>query len=74
PAAAHCLAYTRSAGLAVAVTRLPVGLDAGGGWRDTVLPLPPGTWTDVLTGREVTGELALLFDRYPVALLVRGDA
>ncbi|WP_410588913.1 malto-oligosyltrehalose synthase [Amycolatopsis sp. lyj-23] len=73
PAAAHCLAYTRSPGLAVAVTRLPVGLEAGGGWRDTVLPLPPGVWTDVLTGREVTGDLAALFDRYPVALLVRGD-
>ncbi len=74
PAAAHCLAYTRSPDLAVAVTRLPVGLAAGGGWRDTVLPLPPGVWTDVLTGREVTGDLATLFERYPVALLVRGDA
>ena len=73
-AAEHCLAYTRSAGLAVAVTRLPVGLEAAGGWRGTVLPLPDGVWTDVLTGREVTGDLATLFDRYPVALLVRGDA
>ncbi|WP_206791554.1 malto-oligosyltrehalose synthase [Amycolatopsis sp. MtRt-6] len=73
-AAAHCLAYTRSPGLAVAVTRLPVGLEAGGGWRDTVLPLPDGVWTDVLTGREVTGDVATLFERYPVALLLRGDA
>ncbi|MBE8522277.1 malto-oligosyltrehalose synthase [Amycolatopsis sp. H6(2020)] len=74
PAAKHLLAYTRSPDLAVAVTRLPVGLEADGGWRDTVLPLPDGVWTDVLTGREVTGDLATLFDRYPVALLVRGDA
>jgi (1->4)-alpha-D-glucan 1-alpha-D-glucosylmutase len=58
----------------VAVTRLPVGLEAAGGWGDTVLPLPGGVWTDVLTGREVTGDLATLFERYPVALLVRGDA
>lgn len=73
-AAKHCLAFTRSADLAVAVTRLPVGLEAAGGWGDTVLPLPGGVWTDVLTGREVTGDLATLFERYPVALLVRGDA
>lgn len=73
-AAEHVLAYTRSADLAVAVTRLPVGLEAAGGWGDTVLPLPAGVWTDVLTGREVTGDLAALFERYPVALLVRGDA
>ncbi|GAB3142460.1 malto-oligosyltrehalose synthase [Amycolatopsis stemonae] len=73
-AAEHCLAYTRGADLAVAVTRLPIGLEAAGGWRDTVLPLPAGVWTDVLTGREVTGDLAALFERYPVALLVRGDA
>ncbi|HET6706500.1 malto-oligosyltrehalose synthase [Amycolatopsis sp.] len=74
PAAQHVLAYTRSADLAVAVTRLPVGLEADGGWRDTVLPLPDGIWTDVLTGREVTGDLAALFGHYPVALLLRGDA
>ncbi|UOX84764.1 malto-oligosyltrehalose synthase [Amycolatopsis sp. FBCC-B4732] len=73
-AAEHCLAYTRSADLAVAVTRLPVGLEAAGGWRDTVLPLPDGVWTDVLTGRDATPDVATLFDRYPVALLVRGDA
>ncbi|WP_439378420.1 malto-oligosyltrehalose synthase [Amycolatopsis lexingtonensis] len=73
-AAEHCLAYTRSADLAVAVTRLPVGLEAAGGWRDTVLPLPDGVWTDVLTGRDATPAVAGLFDRYPVALLVRGDA
>ncbi|MGK3203815.1 malto-oligosyltrehalose synthase [Amycolatopsis sp. MEPSY49] len=74
PAAEHVLAFTRSADLAVAVTRLPIGLEAGGGWRGTVLPLPDGVWTDVLTGRDATSDVATLFDRYPVALLVRGDA
>ncbi|MEV6877318.1 malto-oligosyltrehalose synthase [Amycolatopsis sp. NPDC051128] len=73
-AAEHCLSFTRTPDLAVAVTRLPVGLAAAGGWRDTVLPLPDGRWTDVLTGREASQEPATLFDRYPVALLVRGDA
>ncbi|WP_199441941.1 malto-oligosyltrehalose synthase [Umezawaea beigongshangensis] len=77
-AARHALAFSRSPGLVTVVTRLPVGLDARGGWGDTVLPLPagPGTWTDVITGREVDGDcpaLAGLLDRYPVALLVRGD-
>ncbi|MGW5717728.1 malto-oligosyltrehalose synthase [Amycolatopsis sp. NPDC003865] len=74
PAAKHVLAYTRSADLAVAVTRLPVGLEAAGGWRGTVLPLPDGVWTDVLTGREATPDVATLFERYPVTVLVRGDA
>ncbi|MEC3974218.1 malto-oligosyltrehalose synthase [Amycolatopsis sp. H20-H5] len=72
-AADHALVYTRAADLVVVATRLPVGLAAAGGWRDTVLPLPEGTWTDVLTGRP-TGDrpaLAELLDRYPVALLVR---
>ncbi|WP_326947687.1 malto-oligosyltrehalose synthase [Amycolatopsis sp. NBC_01307] len=73
-AADHVLAYTRSPGLVVAVTRLPNGLAAAGGWRDTVLPLPDGVWTDVLTGRDATPDVATLFGRYPVALLVRGDA
>jgi (1->4)-alpha-D-glucan 1-alpha-D-glucosylmutase len=73
-AADHVVAYTRSPDLAVAVTRLPVGLAADGGWRDTVLPLPRGEWTDVLTGRPAATVLADQFDRYPVALLVRGDS
>ncbi|MDT7799542.1 MAG: (1-_4)-alpha-D-glucan 1-alpha-D-glucosylmutase [Actinomycetota bacterium] len=73
-AADHVLAYTRGSGLVVAVTRLPIGLEKAGGWRDTVLPLPDGVWTDVLTGRDATPDLATLFDRYPVVVLVRGDA
>ncbi|ACU38935.1 malto-oligosyltrehalose synthase [Actinosynnema pretiosum subsp. pretiosum] len=75
PASAHALAFERT-GLITVATRLPVGLARAGGWGGTVLPLPPGEWTDVLTGRVVTGSapaLADLLDRYPVALLVRGD-
>ncbi|WP_328610907.1 malto-oligosyltrehalose synthase [Amycolatopsis sp. NBC_00345] len=75
-AADHLLAFQRGEDLAVAVTRLPVGLARDGGWRDTVLPLTEGVWTDALTGHTV-GErpaAAPLFDRYPVALLVRGDS
>lgn len=75
-AAEHAVAFTRSADLVAVATRLPVRLAAGGGWQDTVLPLPAGTWTDVITGDRVEAvpSLAALLDRYPVALLVRGDS
>jgi (1->4)-alpha-D-glucan 1-alpha-D-glucosylmutase len=74
-AADHAIAYERGEGLVVVATRLPVGLDALGGWHDTTLTLPAGEWTDVLTGDVVDGteaRLASVLDRYPVALLVRG--
>ncbi|MEJ2887043.1 malto-oligosyltrehalose synthase [Actinomycetospora aeridis] len=80
-AADHALAVARGgpAGrerLVAVATRLPVGLAAAGGWRDTVLPLPGGAddWTDVVTGRPVEGSapaLGSVLDRFPVALLVR---
>ncbi|MGW6936521.1 malto-oligosyltrehalose synthase [Lentzea sp. NPDC054927] len=71
PAAEHVLAFERSGVITVA-TRLPVALERKG-WQDTVLPLPGAKWTDVLTGRPATEDLASLLDTYPVALLVRGD-
>ncbi|MCG8922734.1 malto-oligosyltrehalose synthase [Lentzea sp. CC55] len=70
-AAEHVLAFERSGVITVA-TRLPVGLERKG-WQGTVLPLPAGTWTDALTGRPATEDLASLLGTYPVALLVRGD-
>ncbi len=79
PAAEHAIAFARSAQLVAVATRLPVGLAAGGGWADTVLPLPDGAaaWTDVLTGTPVESSaprLAQVLARYPVALLVRSDS
>ncbi|AUG76570.1 Putative maltooligosyltrehalose synthase [Kitasatospora sp. MMS16-BH015] len=73
PAAAHLLAFARGPEVITAVTRLPYGLAHAGGWRDTTLDLPPGTWTDELTSRRFAGPVALLelFDPYPVALLTR---
>ncbi|WP_425840063.1 malto-oligosyltrehalose synthase [Microbacterium sp. PA5] len=71
PASGHAIAFDRGGALAVA-TRLPVGLAAAGGWRDTVLLRHSGPTVDVLTGRLFAGgELALaeLLDLYPVALL-----
>ncbi|WP_242532455.1 malto-oligosyltrehalose synthase [Nocardioides sp. S5] len=71
-AAGHAVAYDRGGAIAV-VTRLPVGLEAAGGWGDTTLDLPPGTWHDVLTGLDTDGRLADLLAVHPVALLVRKD-
>ncbi|MBE7189837.1 malto-oligosyltrehalose synthase [Jatrophihabitans endophyticus] len=71
PAADHVLAFDRGGAVTVA-TRLPVGLAAAGGWRDTTVELG-FEGTDVLTGRRVgpTVALADLLDRLPVALVVR---
>ena len=77
PAADHLFAFARGGGHLVAVaTRLPATLQRAGGWRGTTLPIGPGPWTDVLTGQPVpSGWVAAedLLQRYPVALLVRGD-
>ena len=49
------------------------GLRRGGGWAGTVLPLPAGTYQDLLSGATHTGPrplLATLTERHPVALLI----
>ncbi|AHH99730.1 malto-oligosyltrehalose synthase [Kutzneria albida] len=74
PAAEHALAFARGDGLVAVATRLPVGLERSGGWRDTVLRLPHGRWTDALTGIPIHEEapaVGELLSRYPVALAVR---
>lgn len=81
PAAEHCLAFARSPGLLVVATRLSARLAAAGGWRDTVLPLPPGRWAPLAgtpgphgTSYEGTAGLTALLAGVPVAVLLRdGD-
>ncbi|MFD6043831.1 malto-oligosyltrehalose synthase [Streptomyces koyangensis] len=86
PAAAHCLAFGRGPGeapqLLTAVTRLPGALHQAGGWQGTTLPLPPGRYTDLLTGadphhptssHEGEADLTALFAHRPVALLRREE-
>ncbi len=75
PAADHVVAFDRGGVVAVA-TRLPVGLDADGGWRGTALPLPPGGWRDLLTGTRTVSAaggapVAEVLQHLPVALLVQ---
>ena len=72
-AADHVVAFDRGGVVAVA-TRLPLGLAARGGWSDTTLDLPGGSWRDLLTGRDITSSrLSDILATYPVALLVRED-
>ena len=72
PATDHLVSFDRGGAL-VAVTRLSVRLAEAGGWSDTTVTLPAGTWTDQLTRQGHTGRVAVsaLFADYPVALLVR---
>jgi (1->4)-alpha-D-glucan 1-alpha-D-glucosylmutase len=71
----HIVAYARGDEVLVAVSRWTVRLRETG-WGDTVLPLPDGQWTDVLTDRQRKGGVsaAELFENMPVALLERLDA
>ena len=46
----------------------------GGGFGSTTVELPPGRWTNILSGEEMSGgkiRAQNLFRRFPVALLVR---
>jgi (1->4)-alpha-D-glucan 1-alpha-D-glucosylmutase len=89
----HVVAFTRGAGadVVVVVPRLVLGLPAPrpeeapgvvnpvtGRWTDTTVAVPPGTWSDLVTGASWTvsaGTAAILVGdllaRFPVALLER---
>ncbi len=53
-------------------TRLAATLHRLGGWSDDTVTLPPGEWSDVLTGRPGTPHVPDLLSTLPVALLRRG--
>ncbi|TLM86954.1 malto-oligosyltrehalose synthase [Pseudarthrobacter sp. NamE5] len=78
-AAGHLLAFHRgdesAPGALTLATRLPAGLAAGGGWRDTAVDLPVDM-RDELTGAAYgagTVSVADVLGTYPVALLVPAD-
>lgn len=71
-AAGHVVAFARAGHAVTVVPRLPLGLDAAGGWGDTTLTLPPGDWHDDLGERRWSGgsiPVGELLARFPVALL-----
>jgi (1->4)-alpha-D-glucan 1-alpha-D-glucosylmutase len=65
----HLIGFDRGGAITLA-TRLPVGLAAAGGWRQTTVEIP-APYSDVLTGRRWSGTVAVedLLASYPVALL-----
>lgn len=80
PAAGHLVAFTRAPGLLVAATRLSHRLAGSGGWRDTRVALPPGTWTPVLpahaersaaAAHSGSARVTALLDDRPVGVWVR---
>jgi (1->4)-alpha-D-glucan 1-alpha-D-glucosylmutase len=78
-ASGHLLAFSRgtdaSSGALTLATRLPAGLEAGGGWRDTAVELP-AAMRDELTGAGYGPGRVLVAEvlgTYPVALLVPVD-
>ena len=76
PAAGHVVAFDRGGAVTVA-TRLPIGLGAAGGWRDTTIVLSGHPVEDAITGRRYDGgtlRVAELLADYPVALLVPAAA
>jgi (1->4)-alpha-D-glucan 1-alpha-D-glucosylmutase len=69
--ARHAIAFDRGGAITLA-TRMPVTLEAEGGWGGTSVMLPGHALVDVISGRTFSGgnvPLAHVFDEYPVALL-----
>ncbi len=72
-AAARVVAFARAERLVVVVPRLAWQLSRNG-WGEARLPLPPGSWRNVLTDASVAGSappVGSLLEGFPVALLVR---
>ena len=71
PRADNVLGFVRGGQVAALVTRFSTQVESG--WGDTDVPLPDGSWHDILTGR-VHGQRARagdVFAELPVALLER---
>jgi (1->4)-alpha-D-glucan 1-alpha-D-glucosylmutase len=67
----HVVAFTRGAVALVGACRTAVE------WGDAAVDIPPGPWTDLLTGAPVEPgrqPVGPLLDSFPVAVLARGDA
>ena len=75
PAAEHAVAFDRGGAITVA-TRLPIGLQRGGGWGETGIVVADRPHQEMITGRTFDGgviDLADLLHPYPVALLAPAE-
>lgn len=77
----HAIAFTRTLDgtpdVVVVTDRLRHRLEQAGGWRESTVVLPRGTWRSIFTGTERKGgpvEIADLLKSLPVAVLKRIDA
>jgi (1->4)-alpha-D-glucan 1-alpha-D-glucosylmutase len=72
-AAGHAVAFARGGAAVTVVPRLVLGLERRGGWGDTVITLPAGTWHNHLGADERPWagavRLSVLLAGFPVALL-----
>jgi (1->4)-alpha-D-glucan 1-alpha-D-glucosylmutase len=72
PKSEHLIAFLRADRVATVVPRWPLKLNSN--WAETTLQLPPGSWTNQLTGDHVQGgrlQAQKLLARFPVALLTK---
>ena len=68
------VSYARANDIVVVAPRLVMRTEKG--WGNTSIPLPPGAWTNVLSGDKLTGEetkISDLLNTFPVALLVQNS-
>jgi (1->4)-alpha-D-glucan 1-alpha-D-glucosylmutase len=68
----YVIAYQRSEDVIAIAPRFPHRL--GDSWSGTTITLPPGKWTDRLSGQTYDGgvlRISALLDHFPVALLVK---
>ena len=67
---------TAEIGVIAVATRKPIELARRGGWEDTTLTLPQGSWFELFTGREFHGTVpvGVLLEYLPTALLERREA
>ncbi|NUP59179.1 MAG: malto-oligosyltrehalose synthase [Pseudarthrobacter sp.] len=78
-AAAHLVAFSRGAGASpgalTLAMRLPAGLEASGGWRDTAVELPSAMRDELTGATHGPGPVSVagVLGTYPVALLVPVD-
>ncbi len=69
----HVVGFVRGGRVLTLATRWPAQLARDGGFGEATVPVPDGTWEDVLTGARVAGgdrRAADLFHELPVCLLL----
>ncbi|HEY3760574.1 MAG TPA: malto-oligosyltrehalose synthase [Verrucomicrobiae bacterium] len=69
----HIIAFMRGSSVITIVPRFT--LELNGDWKGLTIELPEGRWRNEFTGEHFSGKTIVtdLFQKFPVALLVKGD-